>query len=139
MKILLAFYFIFSTACFGIGWSGNALNADGYSSEPLIVSVIADNFVINQNGRSVLNMSSTSSVATQRDIILTCPKQAGHSVTLYKTGSGAWRLLDDLALDGACGGSVKLSSNYTAAAAGDGTLTLISTSTDYLEVGRSLN
>ena len=140
MKKLILLLFVVSNVAFGIlGWKGNAHNADGYSSTPLVVSVTSDDFVVNQNGRSVLEVSSDSPTAVNRDVILTCPAQAGHRVTLNKTGTGAWRLQDDLALDGGCGGAVKLANNYTAAAAGDGTLSLISTSTDYLEVGRANN
>jgi len=142
MKILTILFLFWAIALYAeLGWQKDgSWNAKGFSSDPLIINVNTDDFVINQGRRAVLEIESDSPTAPSRDIILTCPPRAGLKTVLIKTGTGGWRLLDNLSLDGSCGGSVRLTANYTAAAAGSGTLTLISTSTgDLRETGRANN
>lgn len=138
MNLFLFALFLIPSLAFGaVGWSGNVWNADSFASGSIQVTATADDQIIDASDHSVLELSSDNAVAVNRDIILECPKRAGQSLTIYFSGGNAARLEDNKSLNGACGGTAKLGSNWTAAT--DGTLSLISTSTDYLEVGRTSN
>lgn len=135
--LLLSLVFGLTLNAAEIGWSGSTFRADSLVNAPLAVTVTVDGQVLASANRSVIELSSDSAVAVNRDFTLRCPNEAGHRITIYFTGLNAARLEDDVALDGSCAGAVRLSSNWTAATSA--TLTLVSTATDYLEVGRANN
>ena len=56
-----------------IGWKGNLLTVDGISYTGLSVEVVADDQVIQVGSNSVIELSSDSSVANDRTILLENP------------------------------------------------------------------
>ena len=136
MSKILLILFLISKISFGIlGWKGNTHNADGYSSEALTKMLTQDLpdplAVVNANGRTIINLSSDTLVAINRDWTFECPLTT-HLVVVYFTGTGAARLQNGVALNGACGGTVILSGPWTAVVSG--TRLFVSDGTNYLEV-----
>lgn len=100
------------------------------------VNLTADNQVITVGNRSFIRITSDSATATDRTFVLTQGTRNGHILVLqWNDATNLGELVDDAANNG--GGNIRLSATWLPTQYD--TLTLISTGTDWIEIGRSTN
>lgn len=99
-----------------------------------LVSLIADNQVVNPEGVGHIALSSDNVTAGNRTMVLKSGA-AGQRLLLEWLGTNAGELIDDSALSDV--GNVRLSADWTPTQYD--TLSLVFNGTDWLEVSRSTN
>jgi len=139
MRVLFAL--LFSSLCFAeseIGFIGNQFVSEGFGFKSEAQEITADDQVLSVGTTTLFKLSSDSSVANQRTVLLSKPTRNNHLLILnYEDdASDKIQLQDGSSVSGGTG-VVKLGGIWTPNA-GD-TLMLIYSDPDYLELSRSNN
>ena len=137
MKIILLVLFITPLLFGANGWRGGTWGVDQLEVSQTTLSVDVDDKIVSDSASSsLIILDSDNANPVNRDLILQSPSMAGQMLVLMNNGNGGVRITDNASVNGGAG-SVKLSSNWSSAT--ESTLTLFSTSTDWVEIARSLN
>lgn len=120
-----------------IGWKGDRWNSGSNAISVGVVSLIADDQVVDVSMLGGIKFNSDDATATNRTILLTAGSDPGQRLVLYfKDATDAMELLDNSALSGA-GGNVRLSADWTPGHRD--VVSLIWDNTDWVELSRSDN
>lgn len=114
--------------------TGAASDIFGQIAFPL-VSILADNAVLDTAGRSYIRLRSDNVTAANRTFILNQGSFQGQLLVIEWVGTNAGELIDDSAQSGA--GNHRLSATWTPTQYD--TLSLVFNGTDWIERGRSTN